>query len=129
MTLFIYVHIHTFNRASHLRELTGESMSDGQTSARGLLKRSGSSAPRPKKRLKTDEAPSESSSDSNSRQGTSTWTAEFQQLDQLFRSLNTVYTFCCTRKHLPTTFDNLASSVSSLIKRFSSPQSVLTAGP
>jgi DEAD/DEAH box helicase domain-containing protein len=48
----------------------------------------------------------------------SSWTQEFQQLEQVFRSLNTVYTFCCTRKHFPTTFENLKSSVENLTRRF-----------
>lgn len=52
------------------------------------------------------------------------WSLEFRQLEQVFRSLNTVYTFCCTRKHFPTTFDNLKSSVENLTGRFSHTQSV-----
>jgi DEAD/DEAH box helicase domain-containing protein len=48
----------------------------------------------------------------------STWNQEFRQLEQVFRSLNTVYTFCCTRKHFPTTFENLKSSVENLTRRF-----------
>jgi DEAD/DEAH box helicase domain-containing protein len=47
----------------------------------------------------------------------SIWSIEFRQLDQVFRSLNTVYTFCCTRKHFPTTFENLKSSVENLTRR------------
>jgi DEAD/DEAH box helicase domain-containing protein len=34
------------------------------------------------------------------------------------QALNTVYTFCQTRKSLATTFDNLKSSVEGLLKRF-----------
>jgi DEAD/DEAH box helicase domain-containing protein len=47
----------------------------------------------------------------------SSWTPEFRQLEQIFRSLNTVYTFCCTRKHFPTTFENLKKSVENLSGR------------
>jgi hypothetical protein len=49
----------------------------------------------------------------------STWSIEFRRLEQVFRSLNTVYTFCCTRKHFATTFENLKSSVENLTQRFS----------
>jgi DEAD/DEAH box helicase domain-containing protein len=69
---------------------------------------------RPKNALKSND-------ESGSTQATldpSDFTLEFRQLDQVFRSLNTVYTFCCTRKHLPTTFENLKSSVENLTKRF-----------
>jgi DEAD/DEAH box helicase domain-containing protein len=47
----------------------------------------------------------------------SSWTPELRQLEQVFRSLNTVYTFCCTRKHFPTTFENLKKSVENLSGR------------
>ena len=45
------------------------------------------------------------------------WPHEFTQLAQVFRALNLVYTFFCTRKHIATTFDNLKKSVESHIKR------------
>jgi DEAD/DEAH box helicase domain-containing protein len=47
----------------------------------------------------------------------SAWSTQFRQLEQVFRSLNTVYTFCCTRKHFPTTFENLKASVENLTRR------------
>jgi DEAD/DEAH box helicase domain-containing protein len=58
------------------------------------------------------------------RQGSTTvvettvpWPEHFQKLGQVHRALNIVYTFCCTRKHLATTLDNLKSAVEGHIKR------------
>jgi DEAD/DEAH box helicase domain-containing protein len=45
------------------------------------------------------------------------WPPEFKQLEQVFQSLNTVYTFCCTRKHFATTFESIKASVESLTRR------------
>src|SRR5271170_8280843 len=71
------------------------------------------------KRMASSGARSEST-DSVNEIDSSGWALEFKQLEQVFRSLNTVYTFCCTRKHFPTTFDNLKSSVENLTRRFHS---------
>ena len=35
----------------------------------------------------------------------------FKRLSQTHRALNLVYTFCCTRKHFATTFDNIKKAV------------------
>ncbi|KAK5726498.1 ATP-dependent 3'-5' DNA helicase [Elasticomyces elasticus] len=58
------------------------------------------------------------------RQGSSTvvetsipWPEPFTQLAQVHRALNLVYTFCCTRKHMATTFDTIKSAVEANIKR------------
>ncbi|KAI9821248.1 MAG: hypothetical protein M1827_003983 [Pycnora praestabilis] len=45
------------------------------------------------------------------------WPAHFTKLAQTHRALNLVFTFCCTRKHLATTFDNIKSTVEGHIKR------------
>ncbi|ODQ51507.1 P-loop containing nucleoside triphosphate hydrolase protein [Saitoella complicata NRRL Y-17804] len=45
------------------------------------------------------------------------WPAEFKALEKVHRSLNTVFTFCCTRKHLATTFENIKTSVEGLTNR------------
>ena len=45
------------------------------------------------------------------------WPEHFKQLSQLHRALNLVYTFCCTRKHFATTFENIKSAVEAHIKR------------
>jgi DEAD/DEAH box helicase domain-containing protein len=39
------------------------------------------------------------------------WPDEFKRLSQIHRALNLVYTFCCTRKHFATTFDNIRKAV------------------
>lgn len=45
------------------------------------------------------------------------WPEFFATLSKTHRALNLVYTFCSTRKHLLTTFENLRSAVESHIKR------------
>ncbi|CAD6569915.1 MAG: hypothetical protein CYPHOPRED_003651 [Cyphobasidiales sp. Tagirdzhanova-0007] len=45
------------------------------------------------------------------------WPEHFKKLQKTFRALNTVYTFLSTRKHLASTFDNLKSSVQTILKR------------
>ena len=45
------------------------------------------------------------------------WPTFFTQLAQTHRALNLVFTFCCTRKHLATTFDKIKATVESHIKR------------
>lgn len=39
------------------------------------------------------------------------WPDELKRLSQIHRALNLVYTFCCTRKHFATTFDNIKKAV------------------
>lgn len=39
------------------------------------------------------------------------WPDEFKRLSQTHRALNLVYTFCCTRKHFATTFENIKKAV------------------
>ncbi len=48
---------------------------------------------------------------------TITWPEHFTKLAQTHRALNLVYTFCCTRKHLATTFENLKKAVEGHIQR------------
>ena len=45
------------------------------------------------------------------------WPPELKKLDQTHKALNLVYTFCCTRKHFATTYENIKSTVESNIKR------------
>ena len=45
------------------------------------------------------------------------WPEHFVKLQQVHRALNLVYTFCCTRKQLATTLDNLKTTVEGHIKR------------
>ena len=97
-------------------------MADKQTSAPAKRRKGGKpSTALPTKRRRTKSASSNNGSDSNDSSmeiDPSSWAPEFRQLEQVFRSLNTVYTFCCTRKHFPTTFENLKSSVENLTRRY-----------
>lgn len=45
------------------------------------------------------------------------WPPYFKSLETTHRALNLVFTFCCTRKHLVTTFDTIQSAVESHTKR------------
>ena len=45
------------------------------------------------------------------------WPDHFKYLANLHRALNLVYTFCCTRKHFATTWNNIQSAVEGHIKR------------
>ena len=45
------------------------------------------------------------------------WPEHFIRLSQTHRALNLVYTFCCTRKHFATTFDNIKTAVQGHTKR------------
>ena len=45
------------------------------------------------------------------------WPDELIKLAQTHRALNLVYTFCCTRKHLATTFETIKTAVEGHIKR------------
>ncbi|KAI9704792.1 MAG: hypothetical protein M1836_006572 [Candelina mexicana] len=54
---------------------------------------------------------------SNFVETTIPWPAYFTKLAQTHRALNLVFTFCCTRKHLATTFENIKTAVEGHIKR------------
>ena len=45
------------------------------------------------------------------------WPHQLELLAQTHRALNLVYTFCCTRKHLATTFETIKKAVEGHIKR------------
>lgn len=45
------------------------------------------------------------------------WPDHFKSLSALHKALNLVYTFCCTRKHFATTWENIRSAVEGHIKR------------
>ena len=45
------------------------------------------------------------------------WPAELTSLANTHKALNLVYTFCCTRKHLATTFETIKSAVEANTKR------------
>ncbi|KAI9824091.1 MAG: hypothetical protein M1832_002160 [Thelocarpon impressellum] len=45
------------------------------------------------------------------------WPHHFKRLELTHKALNLVFTFCCTRKHLATTFDTIKGAVEGHIKR------------
>lgn len=80
------------------------------------------SQPAPKaRRGRKPNAPSLKKADSSAVQPTAClldpWPAYFTQLAQTHRALNLVFTFCCTRKHLATTFDTIKTAVEGHIHR------------
>lgn len=48
---------------------------------------------------------------SSKRTPSAPWPDEFKDLARTHRALNLVYTFCCTRKHFATTFNNIKNAV------------------
>lgn len=48
---------------------------------------------------------------------TTEWPDVFKSLDKTHKALNLVFTFCCTRKHLATTFETIKPTVETHIKR------------
>ena len=93
-----------------------------------LPKKRGKSIPNMQnKRVKKESSVAERSStdDSNSTNSAGrqkndlpSWPFEFQQLELVFRSLNTVYTFFCIKNTVSLAFDNLKSGIENLSKRF-----------
>ncbi|KAJ5974184.1 hypothetical protein N7481_011394 [Penicillium waksmanii] len=67
------------------------------------------------KKRKTDQGKNSSSNGKSKapkkRTPSAPWPDVFKQLSQTHRALNLVYTFCCTRKHFATTFDNIRKAV------------------
>lgn len=45
------------------------------------------------------------------------WPERFKDLEKTHRALNIVYTFCCTRRHLATTFETIRPTVETHIKK------------
>ncbi|KAK5151804.1 ATP-dependent 3'-5' DNA helicase [Recurvomyces mirabilis] len=66
---------------------------------------------------KGDKPPLERHNSSTLVESSIPWPDVFTKLAQVHRALNLVYTFCCTRKHLATTYDTIKSAVEANIKR------------
>lgn len=73
---------------------------------------------------KTHDGPSKNAKPPLLRRNSSTvvettipWPECLVKLAQIHRALNLVYTFCCTRKHFATTFENIKKAVEGHIKR------------
>ena len=65
----------------------------------------------------TPSVPKNASSPSNLVTSDIPWPVSIQQLEKIHRALNLIFTFCCTRKHLATTFDTIKTAVEGQIKR------------
>lgn len=75
-------------------------------------------APRSKNITSREEKPATVSRDSSSLVGSPIqWPEHLKKLRQTYRALNLVYTFCCTRKHVATTIENMKTAVEGHIKR------------
>ena len=57
------------------------------------------------------------SASSGSTVSNTVWPASFARLEKTHRALNLVFTFCCARKHLATTFETIKTTVEGQIKR------------
>lgn len=85
--------------------------------------------PRGRKKLESDNGANDNTNTNGTRRSSTTttisskptkkqkrtpsapWPEPFKRLAQTHRALNIVYTFCCTRKHLATTFDKIKAAV------------------
>ncbi|KAK5103513.1 ATP-dependent 3'-5' DNA helicase [Lithohypha guttulata] len=77
----------------------------------------GGQKPRRSKGTKKPPLPKRNSSSLNLVETSITWPDHFTYLAALHKALNIVYTFCCTRKHFATTWDNIKSTVEGHVKR------------
>jgi DEAD/DEAH box helicase domain-containing protein len=73
---------------------------------------------KPKRTPKKGEKPTlKRKGSSNIIESSIPWPESLTRLAQTHKALNLVYTFCCTRKHLATTFETIKSAVEANIKR------------
>ncbi|KAH0294219.1 P-loop containing nucleoside triphosphate hydrolase protein [Aureobasidium namibiae CBS 147.97] len=98
---------------------------DSTTSTTTVPTKTQDGGKKPKRTPKAKGAPpSLSRKGSSMVETTIPWPEEFTKLGQVHRALNLVYTFCCTRKHLATTFETIRTTVESHIGRELSIQDV-----
>ncbi|KAG9540920.1 P-loop containing nucleoside triphosphate hydrolase protein, partial [Aureobasidium melanogenum] len=102
-----------------------ESVQDSTTSTTTVPTKTQDGGKKPRRTPKAKgTAPSLSRKGSSMVETTIPWPDEFTKLSQVHRALNLVYTFCCTRKHLATTFETIKTTVESHIGRELSIQDV-----
>lgn len=101
---------------AQLSETTGASASTSTTATVPTKTHDGGKKPRRTEKSKTNPALRRNASSSFVESSIS-WPEHFTTLQQTFRALNLVYTFCCTRKHFATTLENIKSTVEGHIKR------------
>lgn len=114
------------SRAAHEHQTANASDPDSEEPvAQKPAKRKRVSKPNPTKLELGSPLATEKSGPKQSRTGKKTtviktdipWPVHFKELEKVHRALNLVFTFCCTRKHLATTFDNLKSAVENNTKK------------
>ncbi|PVH82627.1 DEAD/DEAH box helicase-like protein [Cadophora sp. DSE1049] len=97
-----------------------EASSEASSSTSTVATKAHDGGAKPRRTPKTKQPPKLSrnaSSMSNAITSAVPWPASFQLLEKTHRALNLVFTFCSTRKHLATTFDNIKATVEGNIKR------------
>ncbi|RHZ50334.1 hypothetical protein CDV55_102413 [Aspergillus turcosus] len=92
---------------------------DGPESKRDAIPQAGKSEQgKPKsKTTRTKRAQKATKSPPPKRAPSAPWPDAFKSLAQTHRALNLVYTFCCTRKHFATTFENIRTAVQAQLGR------------
>ena len=93
---------------------------DGQTSSVIVPTKTADGGKKPRRKPAVAEAPKPPllrRSSSTFVEAAVPWPEHFTKLAQTHRALNLVYTFCCTRKHLATTFETIKQAVEGHIKR------------
>ncbi|KAH7384806.1 DEAD/DEAH box helicase-like protein [Cadophora sp. MPI-SDFR-AT-0126] len=97
-----------------------EAGSEAQSSTSTVATKTHDGGAKPRRNPKAKQPPKlrrNASSMSNAIDSAVPWPASFQMLEKTHRALNLVFTFCSTRKHLATTFDNIKATVEGHIKR------------
>ncbi|KAG4440165.1 hypothetical protein IFR05_004374 [Cadophora sp. M221] len=97
-----------------------EAGSEASTSTSTIATKTHDGGTKPRRTPKAKQPPKLSrnnSSMSNAVTSALPWPTSFQLLEKTHRALNLVFTFCSTRKHLATTFDNIKATVEGHIKR------------
>lgn len=100
--------------------LLAESASGTSSSASTIPTKTHDGGEKPRRAPKAKKPPAlarNASSSSVPVTSTIPWPPSFQSLEKTHRALNLVVTFCSTRKHFATTFDNIKSAVEGHIKR------------
>ncbi|KAI9775869.1 MAG: hypothetical protein M1839_000743 [Geoglossum umbratile] len=98
----------------------GGSVGHSTTKATKIPTKVSDGGKKPRRTNKTDKAVpplSRSSSSGSLVTPDIPWPEHFTHLGQTHKALNLVFTFCCTRKHLATTFPTLKTAVEAHIKR------------
>ncbi|KAL3437278.1 hypothetical protein BDV09DRAFT_183695 [Aspergillus tetrazonus] len=97
------------NAARQKHNIDGNVVPVEEESAQSEIADSMSAPKQPGKRRKKSAASSERQQ--QPRKPSSPWPDHFKHLSRTHRALNLIYTFCCTRKHFATTFDNIKKAV------------------